>query len=118
MLKIQFKKPIGEVLFININSKNKDETIIERGVKTLYLKCDDKMSLRKLFILIRKMIQVAKNAKVEKICFDFNDFRNLISSSIMVGTKFQTKNLLKLLAHNLILLIMNLLNTKQNLNIN
>ncbi|MCM2339190.1 MAG: leucyl aminopeptidase [Burkholderiales bacterium] len=80
-MKIIFKNNIkdikGEVLFVSINSKNKDEVIKENGVKTLFLKCDEKekMTLRKLFLLIRKMIMSAKGIKAEKICFDFNDFK-------------------------------------------
>ena len=65
----------GEVLFVSISSKNKDEIIKENGVKTLYLKCEEKMTLRKLFLLVRKMIQMAKSSKTEKICFDFQDFK-------------------------------------------
>lgn len=76
-MKIIFKEPIKkeEVLFVNINSKNSDEIIKEAGVKTLYLKCDEKMTLRKLYLLIRKMVASAKGAKAEKFCFDFNDFK-------------------------------------------
>lgn len=73
-MKINFKKPSKDVLFLNISPKNKDEIIRENGQKTLYLKCDEKMNLRKLFLLVRKMIITAKSTKVEKIAFDFQDF--------------------------------------------
>ncbi|MEK7089165.1 MAG: leucyl aminopeptidase [Patescibacteria group bacterium] len=64
-----------DVLFVSVGPKNKDEIIKEDGIKTLYLKCDEKMNLRKLFLLVRKMIIMAKGAKAEKIGFDFNDFK-------------------------------------------
>jgi len=64
-------------LFVSVNSKNKDEIVKENGIKTLYLKCDEaeKMNLRKLFLLIRKMIVLAKGTKAEKIVFNFDDFK-------------------------------------------
>ena len=73
-MKITFKTPVKkeEVLFVNINLKNNEEVVKENGVKTLYLKCDEKMNLRKLYLLIRKMIQMAKGVKAQKICFDFS----------------------------------------------
>lgn len=77
-MKINFKKEAdikGDVLFVSVDSKNKDEVIKEGGKKTLYLKCDEKMTLRKLFLLIRKMIIMAKSVKAEKIAFNFSDFQ-------------------------------------------
>jgi leucyl aminopeptidase len=78
-MKITFKDNIkqlkDDVLFVSVGAKNKDEVIKEDGVKTLYLKCEENMTLRKLFLLVRKMIIVAKNSKSEKIAFDFNDFK-------------------------------------------
>lgn len=80
-MKITFKNSAkdikGGVLFISIGSKNKDEIVRENGVKTLYLKCEesDKMTSRKLFLLVRKMVNMAKNAKAEKLSFDFQDFK-------------------------------------------
>jgi leucyl aminopeptidase len=76
-MKIIFKKPTNnkDILFIDINSKNNDEVIRENGVKTLYLKCDEKMTLRKLFLLIRKMIVIAKGIKADKIAFNFSQFK-------------------------------------------
>ena len=71
-------KNIGkEVLFVSISPKNKDEIVKENNVKTLYLKCDeaDKMNLRKLFLLIRKMVVMAKNTKAEQLASNFNDFK-------------------------------------------
>ena len=65
----------GDVLFVSINLKNNNETIKENGRKTLFLKCEEKMNLRKLFLLVRKMVIIAKGAKVEKICFNFSDFQ-------------------------------------------
>ncbi len=78
---ITFKKSLKEVkkdtFFVFIGSKNKDEIVKENGIKTLYLKCDevDKMNLRKLFLLVRKMIVMAKGVKAEKLVFNFNDFK-------------------------------------------
>ena len=80
-MKITFKNSSkevkGEVLFVSIGSKNKDEIVKEGGVKTLDLKCEEteKMNLRKLYLLIRKMVQMAKGAKASKISFDFNYFK-------------------------------------------
>ncbi len=76
-MKINFGKIKNEkdVLFINVSSKNTDEVVRENGKKTLYLKCDEKMTLRKLFLLVRKMVVMAKGIKAEKIAFNFADFR-------------------------------------------
>ncbi|MFA6177556.1 MAG: leucyl aminopeptidase [Candidatus Paceibacterota bacterium] len=79
-MKITFKDNAKDVkeeaLFVSVGSKNKDEIMKESGIKSLYLKCDEaeKMNLRKLFLLVRKMIVNAKNIKAEKLAFDFNDF--------------------------------------------
>lgn len=75
-MKINFKKPLNnkDVLFININFDNKDEIFKENNIKTLYLKCEEKMTLRKLFLIIRKMIMLAKKNKADKIAFNFSDF--------------------------------------------
>ncbi len=69
----------GDVLFVSVRPENKDEIVKENGIKTLYLKCDEKMSLRKLFLLVRKMIILAKGIKAEKLGFNFFDckFKNL-----------------------------------------
>ena len=76
-MKITFKETGKEYLSVNINPKNKDEIIKENGVKTLFLKCEEaeKMNLRKLYLLVRKMVQMAKGAKAEKVSFKFNDFK-------------------------------------------
>jgi len=76
-MKIIFKKPTNnkDVLFINVDPKNNDEVIKENGVKTLYLKCDEEMTLRKLFLLIRKMVVIAKGIKADKITFSFSSFK-------------------------------------------
>jgi len=80
-MKITFKNNIKEikreVLFVSIGPKNKDEIVKENGLKTLYLKCDEieKINLRKLFLLVRKMVIMAKSIKTEKLAFDFNDFK-------------------------------------------
>jgi len=92
-MKITFKDNIKTAekgtLFVSINSKNTDEIIKENGVKTLYLKCDEagKMNLRKLFMLVRKMIMMAKSMKAEKIAFNFSDFKfkNLKVSDAELG---------------------------------
>ena len=91
-MKIIFKNSLKEVkkdtLFISISPKNKDEIIKESGVKTLYLKCDEaeKMNLRKLFLLVRKMVILAKGVKAEKVSFDLSDFSALGGS--VSGGKF------------------------------
>jgi len=83
-MRIYFKKRVNEkeVLFVSINSKNTDEIIRDmpagrhgNGVKTFHLKCDEKMNLRKLYLLIRKMVQNAKSTKTRKLAFNFNDFK-------------------------------------------
>ena len=78
-MKITFKNNIKEVkndvLFVSVDSKNKDEIIKEGDKRTLFLKCEEKMTLRKLYLFIRKMVIVGKNTKAEKICFNFNDFK-------------------------------------------
>jgi leucyl aminopeptidase len=80
-MKITFKDNIknikGEVLFVSVSPKNKDEIIKEGGIKTFYLKCDEaeKMNLRKLFLLLRKMVIMAKSTKTKKLAFDFSDFK-------------------------------------------
>ena len=76
-MKITFGKPKNEkdILFVSVGEKNQDEVVRENGVKTLYLKCDEKMNLRRFYLLVRKMVQMAKGVKSEKVCFDFNDFK-------------------------------------------
>ncbi len=80
-MKITFKDSLkgekAEVLFVSINSKHKDEVIKENDVKTLYLGCaePEKMTLRKLYLLVRKMVSIAKSVKTDKLAFDFNDFK-------------------------------------------
>lgn len=81
-MKITFKKgadaskSIKDVLYISINPKNEDEIVREPGgIKTLYLKSDAGMNIRKLFLLVRKMIMLAKNSKARKIFFGFDDFK-------------------------------------------
>src|SRR3989338_2534025 len=67
----------NKILSVSVSSKNKDEIIIENGVKTLYLKSDKKdiMTARKLFLLVRKMVMLAKSHKTETVAFDIADFR-------------------------------------------
>ncbi len=81
--KNDFKKEKSNVLFVSVSPKNGstgspqvDEIVKENGVKTLYLKCDEpeKINLRKLYLLVRKMVVMAKGAKAEKIAFNFSDF--------------------------------------------
>ncbi|MFA5791554.1 MAG: leucyl aminopeptidase family protein [Candidatus Paceibacterota bacterium] len=78
-----------DTLFVSINGENKDEIIKENGIKTLYLKCDDaeKMNLRKLFLLVRKMVMMVKGAKIEKLAFNFKDlkFKNINLTDIELG---------------------------------
>jgi len=72
----------GEALLVSVSPKNKDEIVRDlpvgkagNGIKTLYLKCDEKMNLRKLFLLVRKIIIMAKGVKAEKVAFNFSDFK-------------------------------------------
>ncbi len=74
-MKINFKKPGKDALVVNINPKNKDEIVKESGIKTLFLKCEEEMTLRKLFLLIRKIVAMAKGVKAEKVAFDFADLK-------------------------------------------
>jgi len=74
-MKINFKKPnTKDVLWVKIDPKYLNEVVKENGVKTLYLKREENMTLRKLFLLARKVIALAKGAKAEKIAVDFRDF--------------------------------------------
>ncbi|MBI3888744.1 leucyl aminopeptidase family protein [Candidatus Nomurabacteria bacterium] len=89
-MKITFGNKIEEkVLFVSVSPKNKDEIEKEKGIKTLYLKCDEqeKMNLRKLYLLVRKMVVSAKGAKAKKISFNFSDFKfkNLGVSDVELG---------------------------------
>ena len=80
-MKISFKNNVKDVkggfLLVSVGPKNTDEIVKENGIKTLYLKCDEKekMNLRKIFVLLRKMVMMAKNAKVKNLVFHFNDFK-------------------------------------------
>jgi leucyl aminopeptidase len=92
-MQITFKNNIKdlpkETLFISVGAKNQDEVIKEGGIKTLYLKCDEaeKMNLRKLYLLVRKMVLVAKGAKADKIALNFKDFKfsNIKLTDIELG---------------------------------
>ena len=92
-MKITFKNDAKRAkegaLFVSVGPKNKDEIVRENGVKTFYLKCDEieKMNLRKLFLLVRKMVVMAKGAKAKKIAFNFNDFKfkNIKLTDIELG---------------------------------
>jgi leucyl aminopeptidase len=98
--KDSLKKAKKETLFVSINSKNKDEIVKESSVKTLYLKCDEaeKMNLRKLYLLVRKMVVMAKSMKTEKFAFDFDDFKfkniNLTDVELgeIIGTQLDFAN--------------------------
>lgn len=98
-MKITFKAPIKkeEVLFVNINSKNTDEVVKENGVKTLYIKADSKMNLHKLYLLVRKMVQVAKGTKIDKFVFDFEDFKKIMSPSTTLGTIISDEELAEII---------------------
>ena len=65
-----------DALFVSIGAKNKDEIVRENGVKTLYLKSKEKMTLRKLFLLVRKMVAMGKGAKAVRLAFNFLDFND------------------------------------------
>ncbi len=74
-MKINFKNTGKDALFVSVGSQNKDEIIKENDLKTLYLKSDEKMNLRKLLLLLRKMVVMVKGVKAEKIAFNFSDFK-------------------------------------------
>jgi len=78
-MKISFKKNAKEVgkeaLLVVVGPKNKDEIVRENGVKTLYLKSEEKMNLRKLFLLVRKMVALAKSVRAERLAFDFENLK-------------------------------------------
>src|SRR3989344_8809102 len=65
----------GDILFVSVGPQNRDEVVKENGVKTLYLKSEEKINLRKLFLLVRKMVALAKGVRAEKIAFNFNDWK-------------------------------------------
>ncbi len=98
-MEITFKKSNStEVLQVKISPKNNDEIIKEGGIKTLYLKCEEEMTLRKLFLLVRKMVAMAKSVKAEKVVFSFNDFKfsNINISDVelaeIIGTQLDLAN--------------------------
>jgi leucyl aminopeptidase len=64
-----------EALFISLSPKNTDEIVREGSVRTLYIKCDveKKMTLPKLFLLIRRTVSQARAAKVKKIALNFRE---------------------------------------------
>lgn len=84
-----------DALFVLVDPKNEDEIVKEHGIKSLYLKCDEveKMNLRKLYLLVRKMVSLAKGAKAKKICFNFNDFvfKNIELTSEELGEVIGTQ---------------------------
>jgi len=92
-MKIIFKGNIkqlkDDVLFVSIGPKNKDEIVKENAMKILYLKSetDEKMNLKKLYMLVRKMVIMAKSAKMPKLAFNFEDFifKNLKLTDIEIG---------------------------------
>ena len=102
-MKITFKDNLKEVkegaIFVSVSPKNQDEIVKENGVKTLYLKCDEieKMTLRKFYLLVRKMVSMTKNTKVDNFVFNFNDFSSLIDISKIeiaeiIGTQLDFAN--------------------------
>lgn len=75
-MKFIFKKnEHKDILRVKIGAKDNDECIKENGIKVLYIKSEEKMALRRLFLLLRKVVVLAKGAKAEKIAIDFNDFK-------------------------------------------
>lgn len=94
-MKISFKKNAkgipGETLFVMVGAKNKDETVKENGVKTLYLKSEEKMNLRKLYVLMRKMVAMAKSARAEKLAFDFSELKLIKISDQELGEVIGTQ---------------------------
>lgn len=70
-----------EAVFVSVGPKNVNEVIRDlpagrqgAGTKTIYIKSEEKMTLPKLFILIRKMVATAKGAKAKKLVINFSDF--------------------------------------------
>src|SRR3989344_7714986 len=90
-MKINFSGAPQDALRVSINSKNKDEIVRENGVKTLYLKSEEKMNLRKLFLLTRKMVALAKGARAEKLAFNFNDWKLVKISDQELGEVIGTQ---------------------------
>ncbi|MEK7175325.1 MAG: leucyl aminopeptidase [Patescibacteria group bacterium] len=91
-MKFIFKKNLKEApkeaLFVSVCHTNKDEIFLENGIKTLYLKRDElekfqsnTKNLRRLYLLIRKMVILAKQTQVKQLAFNFNDFAILLSST-------------------------------------
>src|SRR3989344_1889996 len=85
------KKAPKETLRVSVGSKNKDEIVKENGIKTLYLKSEEKMNLRKLFLLVRKMVALAKGARAEKIAFNLNDWKLVKISDQELGELIGTQ---------------------------
>jgi len=85
------KKAPKETLRVSVGSKNKDEIVKENGIKTLYLKSEEKMNLRKLFLLVRKMVALAKGARAEKIAFNLNDWKLVKISDQKLGELIGTQ---------------------------
>jgi leucyl aminopeptidase len=80
-----------EVLLVSIGLKNKDEIVKENGTKTLYLKCEEKMTRRKLFLLVRKMVALTKGAKAARLALDFNDWKLVKISDQELGEVIGTQ---------------------------
>ena len=89
-IKVQKEAP-KDALLVSVGTKNNDEIIREDRVKTLYLKSDEKMNLRKLYLLARKMVALAKGAKASKIAFDFNDWKLAKASDAELGELIGTQ---------------------------
>lgn len=64
-----------DAIFVSIGPKNEEEVVREGGVKTLYMKSDDKITLPKFFLLIRKMISQARAAKAKAMVIAWSDFQ-------------------------------------------
>jgi leucyl aminopeptidase len=78
-MKITYKNSGKELLkektlFVSVSSKNTNESILEDNAKTLYLKSDEVMTLRKLEKLVRKMVVKAKESKAKVLAFDVAHF--------------------------------------------
>ena len=88
-MKIKFseKETPKEILRVSISSKNENELIREGGIKTLSIKSDKEVTLRKFYMLLRKIVAQAKSAKAQKISFHANDlvFKKLKLSDQELG---------------------------------
>jgi len=78
-------KETKDALFVSVGPKNADEIVREGDRKTLHLKSEEKMNLRKLYLLVRKMTVLAKGGKAAKLAFELSDWKTPKVSETMLG---------------------------------